>query len=358
MSETPAIGASGLPGKREEAQRAGITITDRMTAADSINRQDRVLLKRLTVVVIFLLVFTAAFAHLHRVYSDKFFGITGPAEWIWARHRMSDGYPVAFFAVRDFVLPERRLYTHLKLIGDPEYTLYINGVELAGRLLGGHRTEADERLDLYDISPLVKTGRNRIVVAVRSPQGIGGLLAAIDLAPEDQNWLVTNSEWKIYRWWHSELLRRDPPGAAWERPQIIGKPPIGRWNYLQVTRREAASPPGAMLSPRESFRMIGYVPTIRTRGGVALAVADRAPATVFDFGFTRGRLRVTRERTHFASRAVNVRFAFAREELGRIEWNLRPIVFAPGEASVTMPEPHELRYAMVFARGVKAELVQ
>ena len=330
-----------------------------MAAADSINAEDRDLLRRLGVVVVVILVGTAAFAHLHRVYSDKFFGITGNAEWIWAQHRMSSNDPVAFFAARDFVLPERRAYTHLKVIGDPEYDLFVNGREVAGRRLPVERKgEVDERLDLYDISGLVKTGPNRIVIAVRAPQGTGGLLAAIDLAPEQQNWLVTDADWRIHREWRPELLEREPADGKWEVPQIVGAPPIGRWNYLEVARREEARAAQTVVAPRDSFEVIGLMPTIRTRGGVAVAVAERARATAFDFGFTRGRLRLTRSRNSFSSRTVYVRFAFARPELGYVEWNLRPVVFAPGETTVTTPEMHELRYAMVFARGVTAELVQ
>ena len=36
---------------------------------------------------------------------------------------------------------------------------------------------------------------------------------------------------------------------------------------------------------------------------------------------------------------------------------MRPIVFAPGETTVITPEMHEFRYVMVFARGVRAEVV-
>lgn len=330
-----------------------------MNAADSTNARERDLIARLTVLAISIMVFTAAFAHVHRVYADKFFGITGSAEWIWAQHRMSSNEPVAFFAARDLVLPEKRMYTHLKVIGDPEYTIYVNGGEVGGRRLSARRkTDVDERLDLYDISQLVKTGRNRIVIGVRSPQGIGGLIASMDLAPENQNWLVTNADWKIYRQWHPELLRRDPPGLTAQEPQIVGAPPIGRWNYLHVARREHGAATHAAFPPEDSFEVIGLIPAIRTRAGVAVAVSDRARATAFDFGFTRGRLRLTRERSHFTSRNVNVRFAFARQELGYVEWNLRPIVFAPGEMTVTTPEMHDFRYAMVFARGVRAEVVR
>jgi hypothetical protein len=121
-----------------------------MTAADSINPTDRDLVKRLTLSVVFVFVFTAAFAYLHRVYSHKFYGNSGRAQWIWAQHRQSSNEPVAFFAVRTFDLPEQRFFTHLKILGDPEYTVYVNGREIAGR-----QVEEARELVLYDISSLV-----------------------------------------------------------------------------------------------------------------------------------------------------------------------------------------------------------
>ncbi|HEX2122916.1 MAG TPA: hypothetical protein VHL59_14890, partial [Thermoanaerobaculia bacterium] len=57
------------------------------------------------------------------------------------------------------------------------------------------------------------------------------------------------------------------------------------------------------------------------------------------------------------SRLVHVRFANHSSELGFIEWNLRPIVFAPGETSVTTPEVHQFRYVMAFASDVRAEVL-
>src|SRR4029078_2129911 len=100
------------------------------------------------------------------------------------------------------------------------------------------------------------------------------------------------------------------------------------------------------------------LPAIRTVNGVAVAVTQRARASAFDFGFTRGHLRLIRDRDQSMSRLVNVRFAFARNELELIEWNLRPIVFAPGELAVTTPEVHNFRYSLVFGRGATAEVVQ
>lgn len=303
---------------------------------------------------VFLFLFTAAFAHLYGVYSHKFFGITGEAQWIWAQHRMSSNEPVAFFAARDFNLPERRYFTHLKVAGDPEYTVYLNGRQIAGLRI----REEDRLLGNYDISQLVKTGRNRLVVAVRAPQGMGGLLASIDIAPETQNWLVTDGAWKIYRGWYPDLLRRDPPGASWEAPQLVGQPPVGRWNYLETAHRTIETPAAGLQPPREAFDLIAQFPTIRTVSGVAVMSAQKARATAFDFGFTRGQVRLSLNRPYSVSRAVNIRYANVRSELGLIETSLRPVVFAPGETVVTVPEPRNFRYVMVFGRGVKAEVMR
>src|SRR4029077_4665175 len=104
MSVVPAIIPSGLPGKRVDAQRAGITMTAFMETFDSkplavgrsplaektANRQqptaisaaDRVLMRRLTISVAALFLLTAAFARLDLLYSHKFFDVTGRAQWV------------------------------------------------------------------------------------------------------------------------------------------------------------------------------------------------------------------------------------------------------------------------------------
>ena len=305
-------------------------------------------MKRLTLALAFIFVFTAAFSHLLGVYSRKFFDRTAPAKWIWARHPMSSNEPLAFFAAREFDLPAKRIYTRLKIAGDPEYTLYVNGREIAGRRVGEQRA-----LDYYDISDLVQTGRTRIVVAVRAPQGVGGLLVSLDIAPETENWIVSNEQWKIYRNWDPLLLQYDIAGAS-EPPVIVGVPPVGRWNYLEIARRERDAQPVAEKAPKEMFIANAQRPEIRTINGIAVATAIPTKATAFDFGVTKGRVRISVANPRAFSRVVAVRFANARNELGLVEWNPRPIVFAPGETEVTTPEEHSFRYVMAFAREVNA----
>lgn len=311
-------------------------------------------MRRLTIVLAVLFVLTAAFSYLLEVYSHKFFDRTAPARWIWAKQSMSANAPLAFFAARDVELPPNRVYTRLKILGDPEYTLYVNGREVAGRRV----KEEDERtLDYYDLTDLVQTGRNRIVIAVRAPQGVGGLLASIDIAPETENWIVSDAQWKIYRAWDPLILDYDIAGQ-WEQPMIIGAPPIGRWNYLQIAKRDRETAMTTVVAPKSMFPVNGRLPAISTRGGIAVAIAVPARATAFDFGHAEGRVRITIDSDSGFSRTVPMRFANIPEELGLLDYHVRPIVFAPGEREVTTPEPHGFRYALAFATGVRVGVVR
>src|SRR6266851_1179542 len=124
----------------------------------AISENDRRLMRRLAIATFGLFLFTAAFHRLNLLYSHKFFDVTGRAQWIWPQHRFAANVPVAFFATRDFDLPKNRYFT--------------------GREVGGRRTAEDMALDVYDVSTLAHDGPNRIVVAARSANGVGGLLAS------------------------------------------------------------------------------------------------------------------------------------------------------------------------------------
>ena len=194
-----------------------------MQRDDSIG-VDRRLVARLASTVALLFVFAVGFTTLNRFYARKFQGsTTRNAKWIWAAHRMSSRTPVVFFAARDFELPRTRRFVHVKIYGDPEYTLYFNGQEVASRRIG-----TDARMDLYDVSSLARDGLNRIVVAMRSTVGIGGLIIGVDLEPENENVVVSDGSWKIFRVWRPELPLRDPADVGAEAPMILGEPPFGR----------------------------------------------------------------------------------------------------------------------------------
>ncbi len=308
-------------------------------------------MRRLTFVLVFLLLFTAAYSGLYRLYSKKFYDVSGRAEWIWPSHQISRETPVAFFAARDFDLPRWRLYTRIKILGDPEYTLYFNGREI-----GGRRVHDDRHLDIYDVSDLARDGRNRILVAVRSSNGVGGLIASIDITPEAENIVATGRDWKIFRRWSDSLPLRDTTGA--EAPMLFGEPPSGRWNYLLPRNAEIAKPAARVVQPSASRDFIARIGSIRIREGIPVAGADPVRAVAYDFGPISGRIRVVLTGTNAVPPLVNVRLANAPSELDQIEYNPRRFVFAAGERSLTDPDAAQFRYVVVYGGRARAEVVQ
>jgi len=307
-------------------------------------------MRRLSIVFGFLLLFTFAFSRLDLLYSHKFFDNSGRAEWIWVNHRIASGDPQAFFATKDFDLPPNRYFTKIKIAGDPEYTLWFNGREIAGRRVGEQPT-----LDVYDVTPLARTKGNRIVVALRSPNGVGGLIAAVDISADYQNLAVTDASWHIVKRWTPDLLARDSGPAA--APLRLGRPPARRWNYLATVPRDFTIPPHRIIEPSAAFTFNTALAGVDIVEGVAVAVSKNTIATAYDFGAMTGRVELTIAGDSNASRAVNVRFANERSELMTIEGNVEPVVFAPGERSIIDPEVRRFRYVMVYGGGVRAEAV-
>lgn len=319
-----------------------------------VSRDDRELMKRWSIAIAFIFAFTFAFSRLQLLYSHKFFDVTGRAQWIWDPHDLKKGDAIGFYAVRDFDLPANRYFTKIKIVGDPEYAFWLNGVEIGGREVGETAS-----LDEYDVSSIAKTGRNRLVVALRSTNGVGGLLAAVDLSPEVGNYVVTDSSWKIFRRWSPELILRDPAGQKPLRPLLLGIPPMRRWNYLAVQAGTPAPETHEVVRPREVFTMPAALQGVVVVEGVAVRSKRELTGTVFDFGPTEGRLRMMTEPLPSPmSRVVYVRFTNTREELRFIEGSPTPFVFAPGERVVIDPEKRHFRYALVYGLGRSADVLR
>jgi hypothetical protein len=296
----------------------------------------------------------AAFSRLELLYSHKFFDNTGRAQWIWPAHRMADGDPVSFFATCDFDLPPNRAFTRIKMLGDPEYTLYFNGAAIGGRRVG----DDNEALDTYDVSALARDHRNRIVVAVRSANGVGGLIAAVDLTREFANFIVTGSDWHIVRSWHDDLLVRDPPAKEIARPQLLGRPPARRWNYLVQRAAAFFAPMQRVVPPREAFDFATALPEIAVIGGTAVTVSRKTRATAYDFGPTTGRARLTVRDVGKSARSVTVRFGYSRAELFAIEAPVEQFVFAAGERTIVDEETRNFRYVTVYGSAATVDVVQ
>ncbi len=321
------------------------------------NRQpitDNRLIRRLIIIAAAIFVVVAAFSRLELLYSHKFFDNTGRAQWIWQQSRLADGDPAAFFVTREFDLPPNRTFTRIKMLGDPEYTLYFNGVAVGGRHVG----DDNVALDTYDVSTLARDRRNRIVVAPRSANGVGGLIVAIDLTAEFGNFIVTGGDWHIVRRWSDDLLLHDPPADQLARPQLLGRPPARRWNYLAEREATFFAPAKRVIAPLQSFRFETALPEIEVIGGTAVTVSQKQHAIAYDFGQTTGRARLTAGAVSDAARTITVRFANDRSELYAVEGTIEQFVLAAGERTIVDEERRNFRYVTVYGGTASVDVVQ
>jgi hypothetical protein len=317
-----------------------------------IGRDDSVLMKRALIIGAAIFLFTFVFHRLDRMYARKFFDDTGNAQWIWAQHPTARDLPVAFFATRDFELPAARAFTKIKVAADPEYALYFNGQQI-----GGRRGEDGKALDVYDVSALAKTGKNRIVIAARSANGVGGIIAAVDTRP-DFHLVATDARWNIIRRWSDDLLYRDPPRAYVAKPRVIGPPPAGRWNYLTSRVAEPVKPIKRVVEPLRVFPVDAALPIVNIVGGVAVAGSERAPAIAYEFGNVWGRLHLITQPGNAGSLRVRVRFTNSIDDLAPAEGNLESFVFAAGEQAITEPRDHGFRYVLVYGGDATPRVVE
>jgi hypothetical protein len=314
---------------------------------------DHSLTRRLTIAVLLIFAFFVAFDRLYLLYAHKFFDNTGRAQWIWAQHQFSRNIPVAFFATHNFDLRPNRQFTRVKVTGDPEYTLYFNGA-----LVGGRRMGEEATLDVYDVSRLARDRGNRLVIAARSANGVGAVIASIDIADDYKNVEPTGGAWNIVRAWYGDLLLRDPPPSSMTSPMLIGRPPIGRWNFLSSRTGDFATPAREVIAPKTAFRFKTAIPEIRDISGVPVVVPQPLAAVAYDFGGgIRGRVQFTTTYDNRVARAIRVRFANDRSELIAIEGPVEEFVFASGEKTITDPEQRSFRYVMVYGGQATASVL-
>jgi hypothetical protein len=288
-----------------------------------------------------LLVVVALLAFISGFFSRKFQLQTGQARWIWIDHPLDAREPIAFFAVRDVEVPPAPPLVRLRLACDADWTLYLNGIEVAG----GAAT-AEPVLHVFDLDALVRKGEtNRIAFALRSASGVGGLLATIDYAPLRENDVVTDDSWRLCRRWSAGLANGET--ACEEKPLVLGAPPFGRWNYPPSMRGRFFQRGGRdviRVAPGELASIARR--EIRVLDGLAVESATAIPATIFDFGVVEGRGRVVLPEPAAELTVVEVRYANATSELA-IPRDSESFVFAPGESEVTDPVSRSFRMMAV-----------
>lgn len=316
----------------------------RFAAMTATQRRDAV---RAVVVTLALFVTFAFFVSTYRFFQQKFFITTGAAEWIWVTDPMRKEQPVAAFFARDFQIPASAQYVRLNVAADPGYTVYFNGAVVGRSTFAPLKT-----IDSYDVTFLKKHGTNRLVIAVRSGKGSGGLLATVDFGPMSRNLIVTDGSWIVHRTWADGLLQRDLPFA--QPVRTFGSPPIGRWNFPRRADKVAHTTAEREVSASSVVEVEGAIRETRIMSGVAVASLRREKARAYDFDHVNGNLVLTREGV--APEVVLVRFANAPEELP-LEGSVVPMVFAAGERRMVDPAAREFRYAMVYGSEAVASVV-
>lgn len=159
---------------------------------------------------------------LHSFWLGQLNHFTGEARWVWVTQELERPYPVRGVFEASFTISQLGPGALLKVTGDREYVARVNGV-----VAGCGWSRPGFRLDVYDISHLLRTGLNTVAIEVRSPTSVGGLLAAVDLPAQGKNVLVTGRDFFLVQ----EKHRRIPPPVIW------GSPPRFPWGYPRPTSR-------------------------------------------------------------------------------------------------------------------------
>lgn len=312
-------------------------------------RDDR--LWSLRIVRLFLLTFgvLAAWIFTYGFFDRKIHTTTGRAAWIWVEHDLPSREPVAFAAVREFTPPASRRYAWLSVAAHPEYSVSLNG-----RLVGTGASGRRPTLDRYEIGPLLREGKNRLVIRARSKDGVGGVLASIDYAPNLRNEEATPEGWVLTR---NLAALSSGAKAEWEEPVVIGRPPVGPWNVPVIREREIMSEAETILAPLRIASRTLTTPEIAVLSGVAVIRERQEPARVFDFGREMaGRLRFTREADADSS-VVRWKTTLEPADIAQAV-HPEAAVFASGEVAYETPAERAFRYVVIYDEHVRVSAVR
>ena len=202
--------------------------------------------------------------------------------WIWRNHDLRHVQAAGFYAVKELDLVVAPPEAEIRILGDAEYLLTLNGVRI-----GSNRFVSGASLDRYRVERWLRPGRNRLVVELRSPSGAGGL--SLELLAGGQQLVRTDGSWTVYEANWRGLFGDRPmiPGAP---PRRLGRSPLGRWGTPPLGPQrpvfEAVLAAPAPLQA-ESYRISGGDATWS-----ALADRERRPSSLgqlveFDFGAER-----------------------------------------------------------------------
>ena len=178
-------------------------------------------------------------------------------------------------------------------------------------------------------------------------------MASVDFSPVLQNAIYTDKSWKLHDRWSDSLLVRDGGIGNLVQPDLLGRPPFGRWNYLTVEQREIGSFPDVLSAALRRQSLRTALPRIFVRNGVAIATLQPIDAEVFDFGHREGHGALTDPGK--GARVIRVKYANDPLELNG-DGEIESFVMADGETTLIDPKFRRFRYMIVFRRGTEASI--
>lgn len=273
--------------------------------------------------------------------------------WIWRDHDLRHIQAAGFYAVKEFDLVAAPSEAEIRILGDAEYLLILNGVRI-----GSNRCLSGAPFDRYRVERWLRPGRNRLVIELRSPSGAGGLWC--ELTAGGQQLVRTDGSWTVYETnWRGLFGER--PMLSGARPRLLGRSPLGRWGSpaagpVRPAFELALAAPEPLAA--ESFRVSGTNDPWQRfgdGGGRGRRPPSLGPLVEFDFGAERsGYLQLSyREepgrRGGLPPSAVLV--AFGDEPLGALPWSAETI-FQPIPGAGLYQDATARRFRYVAVAGL------
>lgn len=153
---------------------------------------------------------------LHHGWQKRLSGYFGGAEVIWYSHKVPDGKPHEVRFSRIFKPPVKPLRGSLYVWSDLPYELFWRGKKMAKGKPG---------LTAFTLDLLPWEEEISITLAFRTPDGLGGFLASMDLEK------VGFGVWGTDRSWEVEV---DGKGG---KTVSLGTPPIAHWKEIPPPRK-------------------------------------------------------------------------------------------------------------------------
>jgi len=264
---------------------------------------------------------------VNRLWTRELSHLTGRAEWIWVTDALSEASPAAALFVAPLDLDAPPPSAILKVCGDREYVVYVNGSAAA---CGWSRPGF--RLDLFDVAHLLRQGRNVIAVEVRSPSPVGGLLLSLDVEGVGSDLLVSGPAFRS-----RARFALGPTDASDAPPPVDwGAPPRFPWAY-----------PKPVSHPRTLDEVVLEDP-VRVEAGAARSLEGEArlfdlPRPVYGYLWV--------EFAGEGPAAVATTPGAGAADVEALRSEAQPVVRLPGERRWLDPQPRQIGHVLIVGKA-------